>query len=59
MLIVTQLKLKLEELENNLKKLKNNETYITITKIENWDNYFTETKNNILQELKKLENGQK
>ena len=59
LLIVTQLKLKLEELENNLKKLKNNETYITITKIENWDNYFAETKENILLQLKKLENGQK
>lgn len=58
LLIVTQLKIKLEELENNLNKLKNNETYITVTKIENLDKYFSETKEKILLELKKLENEQ-
>jgi hypothetical protein len=56
-MMITQLKLKIEEVETNLNTLKNNETYITISKIKDWTQYFAEAKEKILLQIMELENG--
>jgi hypothetical protein len=53
---VIKLRKKLNELQNELKELKVTETYQTISKIVNWDEYFKETKQKLSKELISLEN---
>ena len=50
-----KLRKKHNDLKTELAKLKENETYQTIIKIEDWDTYFKETKQSLSKELKALE----
>lgn len=52
-----RLKLRLSELINEIKYIKECGTYAKILSISNWDNYFQETKEQLLGQLKELENG--
>jgi len=60
-IIVNKLRIKRDEVERNVNELKINESFQTINKIENWDDYFTELKEKLIFELKtyELEDGQK
>jgi hypothetical protein len=52
--ILNNLKKKVKQLEKEIIELKNNETFEMILKIDNWDSYFSETKNQLTEELQKL-----
>lgn len=52
--IVEKLRKKLHQLEKEIIKIKENETFSTINTIANWDTYFNETKTQLEQELKSL-----
>lgn len=49
-----KLKQKLKRIENEIILLKETEIFTTINNITNWDNYFTETKTQLEQELQNL-----
>ena len=49
-----KLKQKLKGIENEIISLKETEIFTTINNISNWDNYFTETKTQLEQELQNL-----
>ena len=49
-----KLKQKLKGIENEIISLKETEIFTTINNITNWDNYFTETKTQLEQELQNL-----
>ena len=49
-----KLKQKLKGIENEIISLKETEIFTTINNISNWDNYFTETKTELEQELQNL-----
>ena len=49
-----KLKRKLQELEKQIINLKESETFTTINTIQNWDNYFAETKIQLKEELQNL-----
>jgi hypothetical protein len=50
---------RLVELKEQLKIIKESESYKTITSIYNWDDYFSVTKEQLKQQLFTLENGRK
>ena len=49
-----KLKQKLKGIENEIISLKETEIFTTINNITNWDNYFTETKTQLEEELQNL-----
>lgn len=49
-----KLKRKLKELESHIIEIKESEIFATINTIQNWDNYFSETKNQLENELQNL-----
>jgi hypothetical protein len=51
---IIKLKKQIKELEDYIITIKQNETYILVSSIVNWDMYFEETKENLLQELENL-----
>ena len=52
--ILEQLKANLKRIEQEIIQLKNNETFEVINSIANWDNYFAETKEQLIDELNDL-----
>ena len=50
-----RLRLKIQAIENEIKAIRENETYLVITRIDNFDNYFIRMKNRLSDELKELE----
>lgn len=53
---IENLKNKINELSKNIQEIKESETYNTISKIENWDEYFSTTKHQLEEQLKEFEN---
>lgn len=53
--IVNHLRMIRNELEKLVNEMKNSETYKTITQITDWDEYFADIKEKLLNELKNLE----
>lgn len=52
-----KLRLRIKELKEQLQAIKQNDTYITICGIANWDDYFTNAKQKLAVQLKDLEGG--
>ena len=50
-----KLRLLIQELKNELAMIRESEAYSTVTKIDNWDTYFSNTKQRLETELKELE----
>lgn len=53
--IITQLKFKIAQIETDIFALKDNETYQTISEIDDWDEYFNQIKEQLINEIAKLE----
>lgn len=53
--IITQLKFKISQIETEIFELKDDETYQTISEINDWDGYFEQTKEQLTNEIAKLE----
>jgi hypothetical protein len=53
---IEKLRLRIKELAQQLQSIKESKTYKTITGIDNWDEYFTNTKQQLQQQLDVLEN---
>lgn len=51
---IANLRKKLQQLQTQIVNLKESETFVTISIIKNWDDYFTETKEQLQQELESL-----
>lgn len=51
---IAKLKLKIQQLENAIREIKESEAYQTISEIEDWDLYFSETKDALEKELEVL-----
>ena len=52
--IVLKLRIKRNQLDEMVDNIKNSEVFKTISTIENWDSYFIETKEKLLEELNEL-----
>lgn len=52
-----KLKTKLNQIKESINELKENQTYLTIKNIPNWDNYFTDNFELLKKELFDLKNG--
>lgn len=52
---IEKLRIKIKELNSELEEIKNSETFKTLKNIDDWDNYFTNTKKNLRLQLNKLE----
>ena len=53
--IITQLKFKISQIETEIFELKDDETYQTISEIDDWDEYFNQTKEQLIDEIVRLE----
>ncbi len=53
--IITQLKFKIAQLEAEIFEMKDSEAYETIIDIEDWDQYFANTKEQLIEEIDRLE----
>lgn len=53
--IITQLKFKIAQLEAEIFEMKDSEAYETIIDIEDWDQYFAYTKEQLIEEIDRLE----
>ena len=51
---IAKLRVQIQKLENDIISIKQNDTYITIASITNWDEYFNKTKVVLTQELEEL-----
>jgi DnaJ domain len=54
---IEKIRLRITEIKLQLQSIKESETYQTISTIDNWDEYFLETKEKLRQQLTTLENG--
>ena len=54
---IIKLKTKLEKIISEIENLKSTDPYLTIIKIEDWDNYFKTKKNILTEELNYLQNN--
>ncbi len=52
---IEKLRLRIKELAQQLQSIKESETYKTITGIDDWDEYFANTKQQLQQQLNVLE----
>ena len=53
--IITQLKFKITRIEKEIFEMKESEAYETIIDIEDWDQYFANTKEQLIEEIDRLE----
>jgi len=53
--IITQLKFKITRIEKEIFEMKESEAYATIIDIEDWDQYFANTKEQLIEEIDRLE----
>lgn len=53
--IITQLKFKIAQVEEEIFALKDSEAYQTISEIDDWNRYFAETKEQLIDEIDRLE----
>ncbi len=53
--IITQLKFKITRIEKEIFEMKESEAYETIIDIEDWDQYFAYTKEQLIEEIDRLE----
>lgn len=53
--IITQLKFKITRIEKEIFEIKESEAYETIIDIEDWDQYFANTKEQLIEEIDRLE----
>ena len=53
--IITQLKFKIAQIETEIFEIKDSEAYQTISEINDWDGYFEQTKEQLTNEIAKLE----
>ena len=53
--IITQLKFKISQIETEIFEIKDSEAYQTISEIDNWNQYFTDTKEQLIDEIDRLE----
>ena len=51
---IDRLKTRLREIESEIKTIKESDTFQTITNIEDWDDYFNKTKEELKIELEEL-----
>lgn len=54
---IEKLRLRIKELKQQLHVIKESETYKAISSIGNWDDYFTNTKQKLVEQVNDLENG--
>lgn len=52
--LINKLQSQIDLLKNQITEIKQSDTYTTITEIDNWDEYFSKTKMDLLQELEEL-----
>ena len=53
--IVGQLKFKIQQIESEIHEMKDSEAYQTIIDIDDWNRYFTDTKEKLIDEIDRLE----
>ncbi len=53
--IITQLKLKIAQLEAEIFEMKDSEAYQTISEINDWNRYFDDTREQLIDEIDRLE----
>jgi hypothetical protein len=55
---IEKLRLRIKELKIELNVIKESETYKTISSIDDWNEYFSNTKRKLTEQLEEMENGQ-
>ena len=53
------MRIRIKELKQQLQSIKQSEAYKTISSIKNWDEYFSNTKENLTQQLNNMEDERK
>ena len=54
---IEKLKIRISELQEQMQLIKESDSYKTISRIKDWDFYFEETKEKLLLQIKRFENG--
>jgi hypothetical protein len=49
--------LRIKELQKQVDEIKESEAFKTVSSITDWDNYFTQAKEKLAEQVKGLENG--
>jgi hypothetical protein len=55
---IERLRERLQDLNNAISTIKTSDTFEKITNIKDWDEYFTQTKQQLQEQLNQFENGQ-
>ena len=54
---IEKIRLRIKELQKQVDEIKESEAFKTVSNITDWDNYFTQAKENLAEQVKGLENG--